>query len=43
MSVSATAGSGKTTIMLLLVDKILNGEILKVLSKFLFSETYLKP
>ncbi|MBR5304530.1 MAG: ATP-dependent helicase [Candidatus Gastranaerophilales bacterium] len=28
MSVSATAGSGKTTIMLLLVDKILNGEIL---------------
>ncbi len=29
MSVSATAGSGKTTIMLLLVDKILSGEILK--------------
>ncbi len=29
MAVSATAGSGKTTIMLLLVDKILNGEILK--------------
>ena len=28
MAVSATAGSGKTTIMLLLVDKILNGEIL---------------
>lgn len=28
MSVSATAGSGKTTIMLLLVDKILSGEIL---------------
>ena len=29
MSVSATAGSGKTTIMLLLVDKILKGEIIK--------------
>ena len=28
MSVSATAGSGKTTIMLLLVEKLLNGEIL---------------
>ncbi|MBQ8476013.1 ATP-dependent helicase, partial [bacterium] len=28
MSVSATAGSGKTTIMLLLVDKLLSGEIL---------------
>ncbi len=27
MSVSATAGSGKTTIMLLLVDKLLSGEI----------------
>ena len=29
MSVSATAGSGKTTIMLLLVDKLLSGEIIK--------------
>lgn len=29
MSVSATAGSGKTTIMLLLVDKILSGAIIK--------------
>ncbi len=28
MSVSATAGSGKTTIMLLLVEKIISGEIL---------------
>lgn len=28
MAVSATAGSGKTTIMLLLTDKILNGEII---------------
>ena len=28
MSVSATAGSGKTTIMLLLVEKLLSGEIL---------------
>ena len=29
MSVSATAGSGKTTIMLLLTEKLLSGEILK--------------
>ncbi|MBQ8847847.1 MAG: ATP-dependent helicase [Candidatus Gastranaerophilales bacterium] len=43
MSVSATAGSGKTTIMLLLVDKILSGEILDgVESKNIFVLTFME-
>jgi len=43
MSVSATAGSGKTTIMLLLVDKILSGEILNdVESKNIFVLTFME-
>ncbi|MBQ4646424.1 MAG: ATP-dependent helicase [Candidatus Gastranaerophilales bacterium] len=43
MSVSATAGSGKTTIMLLLVDKILNGEILDgIESKNIFVLTFME-
>ncbi len=43
MSVSATAGSGKTTIMLLLVDKILSGEILEdIESKNIFVLTFME-
>ena len=43
MSVSATAGSGKTTIMLLLVDKILSGEILdNIESKNIFVLTFME-
>ena len=43
MSVSATAGSGKTTIMLLLVDKILNGEILdEIEPKNIFVLTFME-
>lgn len=43
MSVSATAGSGKTTIMLLLVDKILSGEILDdIESKNIFVLTFME-
>ncbi|MBQ7287722.1 MAG: UvrD-helicase domain-containing protein [Candidatus Gastranaerophilales bacterium] len=43
MSVSATAGSGKTTIMLLLVDKILSGEILSnIESKNIFVLTFME-
>lgn len=45
MAVSATAGSGKTTIMLLLVDKVLNKEILpdlKVEPKNIFVLTFME-
>ncbi len=45
MSVSATAGSGKTTIMLLLVDKILRGKILpelKIEPKNIFVLTFME-
>lgn len=43
MSVSATAGSGKTTIMLLLVDKILSGEILSEIEpKNIFVLTFME-
>ena len=43
MSVSATAGSGKTTIMLLLVDKILSGEILSQIEpKNIFVLTFME-
>ncbi len=43
MSVSATAGSGKTTIMLLVVDKLLSGEILdNIESKNIFVLTFME-
>ncbi len=43
MSVSATAGSGKTTILLLLVEKILNGEIIeKIEPKNIFVLTFME-
>jgi len=43
MSVSATAGSGKTTIMLLLVDKILQGEIIdNIEAKNIFVLTFME-
>ena len=43
MSVIATAGSGKTTIMLLLVDKILSGEIIEnIESKNIFVLTFME-
>lgn len=43
MSVSATAGSGKTTIMLLLVEKLLSGVILKdIEAKNIFVLTFME-